>query len=1293
MARSVSHDLAEVRAPSPRPYVPRLLLQRLAAAPDERWWAVDGSVVFVDISGFTKLSERLAKRGKEGAEQVTEAIEACFTSLLAVAYGDGGGLIKFGGDALLLLFDGPDHAERAARSAIRMRRTLREVGRIDLPGAKLRLRMSVGVHSGTFDFFLVGDSHRELLAVGPAWTRTVEMEHEADAGEILLSPETATALPSRCVGRAKGAGLLLMREPPGEPAGIDVEIEDLLPEGTDRCLSIAVREHVLAGGGTPEHRPVTVAFLHFDGTDEMLATEGPEATALALDELIRHVQAAVDEQGICFLGSDADADGGKLILTAGAPRVAGNDEERMLLAVRRIIDPPPRIPLRIGVNRGGVFAGDIGPAYRRTYTVMGDAVNLAARLMAKAKRGEVYATADVLDRSNTRFASSELEPFTVKGKAHPVRAWSVGEAIGSRSRETVSAERFPLVGRHEELTALEALVADAGVGAGRLVEVVGEPGIGKTRLMQEARLLARGWVTLHATCEAYTSSTPYVPWRDLLRRTIELGWEDPPDVALGRLRTIIERDDPDLLPWLPLVAIPFDVDVPATLEVEMLAPEFRRPKLHEAVIRFLRGQLREPVLIEVEDAHLMDEASADLLGALARELEHAPWFVMVTRRQDDGGFAAPDLPHVARIELGPLAADEARALALAATASAPIPRHVLDLVAERSAGNPQFLLDLIRSAASGGGSHLPESIEAAAMAQIDQLAPDDRTVVRRASVLGLSFHPWFLEGMFEEGERPPDEATWARLSGLFLDDGDGYLRFRRAIVRDAAYTGLPFRTRRRLHALAGARLELEAGADLEETAGILSLHFFLADEFAKAWRYARAAGERAADIYANVEAARFYSRALESGRRAGAPTDEMFRVAESLGDVRFRAGLFEDSAKAYVDALKLAGDDPVRQAQLTYKRALIEESMGRLPRALRWIGRGRNLLASAVPGGWERLSARLSARYAAVLLAQGRLNDATRWARRAIEEAEAADAGEALAEALNILGAADVFFGRPEGEERWRRAEQIYREQGDLPGQATLEANLGALAYFAGRWDDALELYDRAREARLRSGDPVNAAGCSMNTAEVLVEQGRSAEAESILSDVSRVYLAAGDRYDLGICLAFRGRAALRAGRVDDALSLLEAARAEFEFVGAHGDVLEVDARVAECLLFTGEPARALSAASELSARAQAEGGVAVLTPQLERVRGYALVQLGDGSGARDAFERSLAAARARGADYEAALTLQALIRLGLFGGRPAPGDALEESGAILDRLGVIAVPAVPLPAASAAEEDRRGDP
>ena len=177
-------------------YVARILQQHLIDDAHKQFWTSHGSAVFVDISGFTRLSERLARKGREGAEQISDAIGHSFESILEVAYDNGGSLLKFGGDALLLWFAAEDHVERACRAASQMRRVLRDVGRIDVPGAKVTLRMAQAVHSGEFHFFAVGTSHLELLPAGPGWSRLVAMEQAADAGEILLSAETAGLLPA-----------------------------------------------------------------------------------------------------------------------------------------------------------------------------------------------------------------------------------------------------------------------------------------------------------------------------------------------------------------------------------------------------------------------------------------------------------------------------------------------------------------------------------------------------------------------------------------------------------------------------------------------------------------------------------------------------------------------------------------------------------------------------------------------------------------------------------------------------------------------------------------------------------------------------------------------------------------------------------------------------------------------------------------------------------------------------------------------------------------------------------------
>ena len=1265
-------------------YVPRILQQQLADDPDVRWWMAEGTAALVDISGFTKLSERLSRKGREGAEQITDAISGCFESILLVAYDNGGSLLKFGGDALLLWFSGDHHAGRACRAAVQMRKVLRKVGRIDVPGAKVTLRMSQGVHSGRFHFFAVGDSHLELLVVGPAWSRLVETEHEAGASEIYVSVDTAALLPAHCTGDVPGPARILLREPRDYTQKMALAARPKLPADLlARGLSTAVRRHVLEGGGTSEHRPVTIAFIRFEGTDAVIEREGAAAGTQALQQLVGVVQAAAERADVSFLASDIDADGGKLILTAGAPRVTGDDEERMLLALREIITADLKLSIRIGVNRGAVFAGDIGPAYRRTYTVMGDAVNLAARLMAKATPGHIYATADVLDHSNTLFATEALPPFQVKGKAQPILAWSVGGAIGSRARQGV-LQQLPLIGRDSELAALRTVITGARSGVGALVEIVGEAGVGKTRLLEAMREDADGLQQLHAVCEAYTAHTPYAVWVELLRELMGFGRDDSEATIAEHLRDSVRNKAPDLLPWLPLVAIAFDVDVEPTPEVSMLAERNRRARLHDAVGQFLAAMLPGPALIEIENAHHMDSASAELLLSLAGDLSARPWVFGIARRPGDTGFVASESIAATRIQLATLAAADARRLVQAAADEHPLPMHVLDTVAQRSGGNPQFLRDLLRAAIeSGGVGGLPDSAEAAAMARIDALAPQDRALVRRASVFGMTFHPRMLSWVAEEGDEAlPGPTAWDRLRELFDEEDDGYLRFRRSLLRDAAYEGLPYRVRRQLHRSVAARLEQEV-EDPEEMAGILSLHYHVAGAYADAWRCATSAGKRAHGTYAYVEAAGLYARALDAGRRlADVSEKELAGVHEALGDSLNLASEFEKASDAYTAARRLTADDPLVSSSLLLKRSRLEEKLGKYSQALRWAARARRAVGDLTGREAARQAAQSSSWYATLLQAEGRSADAVRWARRAAAEAEAADDPDSLGSAYFTMGWAYVQLGHEDWEPLVMQALEASRRSGDRVKQAAILQNVGALFQGHGRWDEAMDYYQRGRDECIKIGHTVDAAVASMNIAEILSDRGDPAEAERMLRDTLPLWKASKYRYLLGACLGLLGRAVLRAGRTDEALARLEEAKACFRHVGADQDILDVDARIAECRLVAGDADGALALADETLARARNGHGVATVVPVLERVRGCALFRTGDAAGARKALQASLDAARTRRDLFEILLTLRSQIELDRLEGVEADGAAADESCALFERLNLRSAPPVQLVAA-----------
>ena len=190
-------------------YLPRVAVEWDLTSAGKLWRELEASLCFVDISGFTALSERLARRGRVGTEQLTEVLHHVFARMLAIAAEQGGSLLKFGGDALLLLFPGADHQLCAVRSAVAMRAALRDAQKAPLAAGRLNLRMSVGIHSGTVNLFMVGASHRELLISGPAASATVKMEQTAEAGEIVVSQATASALPPGAIGTAKGPGFLM----------------------------------------------------------------------------------------------------------------------------------------------------------------------------------------------------------------------------------------------------------------------------------------------------------------------------------------------------------------------------------------------------------------------------------------------------------------------------------------------------------------------------------------------------------------------------------------------------------------------------------------------------------------------------------------------------------------------------------------------------------------------------------------------------------------------------------------------------------------------------------------------------------------------------------------------------------------------------------------------------------------------------------------------------------------------------------------------------------------------------
>ena len=654
-----------------------------------------------------------------------------------------------------------------------MRAELRALQPLQSSAGQVRLRMSIGVHTGAFDQFLVGTHHRELILAGPAATTTVQMEAAAGPGQIMVSDAVVDALGARISATPVGPGHLLRGIPPRPPAPPLADVRDQATDLAAMLLSDPVRS---VEGGVPqaEHRPCVIGFIKFLGVDEHLAAHGPDSTAAALEHLIDATVEAARPDDVCLLSSDVDAGGGKLILTAGVPTSHEFDGERMLRALRRLIDARPPFPLKVGVHHGPVFAGVVGPWFRLSYTIIGDAVNLAARVMGHAEPGTVLATPEVLNRSQALFAVTEIPAFSVKGKADPVTAHAVGELTAERVRRPRA--RFRLAGRSDELAELLEQIDAAAVTTGRLVQLTGPAGIGKSRLIDEIHERRPQIDLVMASCSQYESATPYYAAGCLLRSLLELSAHASVEALARAVRGVA----PELEDAIPLIGDVMGIEVPDNDTTRDLTPGFRADRAVQSARALIEATVPEPATVVVEDVHWIDPESRTLLLAIARAaLPRRRWTLVLTSRHQVVLDAKVELDE-AIIELEPLSQAEARDLVYAAVEDGVVTLDRAQAILAKAAGNPLFLQELLDV---DGEDELPESIDALIQTQLDQLPERDRELLGHAAVLGAEIDVELLEAT-SGIERSEQQTAFSRLRTFVEPAAPGMFKFRHALVRE-----------------------------------------------------------------------------------------------------------------------------------------------------------------------------------------------------------------------------------------------------------------------------------------------------------------------------------------------------------------------------------------------------------------------------------------------------------------------------------------------------------------------------
>ena len=1091
------------------PYVPPYWVRQAFADPERtlvgREERIYAAVLYVDISGFTPISESLSRRGREGIEELSSILERYFAVMSVPALSLGGEVVKFAGDSLIALFpaqpDGADaHLGAALNSSLRMQKAMSDFVEVSTSAGTFPLRMKIGIGEGAIYNTTVGDEDLGIQYVfaGRPLARCQQAEGVAGAGEIVADAALVGRTPGRLdIGEARGTFRLIAGAtdvpvlPPIEQvdtSGLSSERAAQLVRRLAPYLPAQLVERIRQGrpGVYGEHRRVTIMFVKFGGLNydwEPTVGHVLQAHFVAMRDCILRYGGRLNEV-------DIGSDGGTLVVLFGAPTAHEDDELRAVSCAWEMQQIVAEVRVQagagarnlcqcIGISVGTVFVGGVGSATRRTYTAVGDEVNLAARLMNMAHWGEVITTRGLQKRAAGRFEFEAMGKVRVKGKTEPIPLYVL---MAPRRRGTQTgllsqlADRRFLAGRDEELALLSGVQDRAWRGIPQFALIVGEAGVGKSRLVGEVtqQWVGRGGHVYVGDCRCRGSDQFYCPWTMLLRTAFGLQESDSPERKREKVETELTFLSPVLARQLePFVDLLHLGNLPSMVSASPTTPE-RERRFHRALRDFLRvSAQRRPLLLVLEDAHTIDNGSLSLLNGLLGDLRGLPILICAALRPRDDLALSRDGIAITRLHLNELSEADILSLARELLHDAGLSSGLASQVVAQTQGNPLYVQEMVNALAGFGdeldaakalanGSLIPENVADAIQAQLDHLDEDTKLTLRIAAVVG----PQFDFGVLRAAHPLPiaeDELT-ARLVSLeqrhvvypTRSATDVAYRFHHPMTPKVIYASLLSADRERLHRWVGRALEDVCFQDLDSCCELVADHYYRGNVPSKAVPYLVMAGHHAAQAHTYREALALYERAQKVLSLCGPDRSPRCLKGVQLflefqqGDLCYRMAEVRAANEAYGRARELAGElaDPRNQATAQLQLA-------------------------------------------GIAVRQARYQDALVLIRQAMQKSMVLDDGRALAQAWLLASQAHGLQGRFQEADRYlARAVSIHTKLQDDAGLARCKSWQGETWRLSGQLSRASSVLDRAADLGRRGGDQVVVAESLSRLALVLLSRG-----------------------------------------------------------------------------------------------------------------------------------------------------------------------------------------------------------
>ncbi|MCB9125704.1 MAG: tetratricopeptide repeat protein [Caldilineaceae bacterium] len=1166
---------------SPIAYIPmdrRQALVRPREFPDR----TQGAALFADISGFTPLTEALVLElgAQRGAEELTRFLNLIYDAVIDEVHRFGGSVIAFAGDAITCWFDG-DNGYRATTSALAMQEAMRPFAALTTPGgASISLTMKAAVATGPARRFLVGDPGGRVLdaLAGETLVRLAAAEHQAGKGEVIVDTATLAALDHAELGdrrrdpeKGEEFAVVTALEAPAAPAPWPtLDPASLATADVRPWLLPAVYERLQSGLGNflAELRPTVALFLRFDGIDY----DADDQAGAKLDGYMRWVQSIAARYDGTLIDLNIGDKGSYLYINFGAPQAHENDAERAAATALALRTPPAQLAfigdVQIGISQGRMRAGAYGGANHRTYGVLGDEVNMAARLMMAATPGQILVSQSAYPPMAGRFVLDALPPIRVKGKRQPVAIFALtGERSSQVLQLTSPVYALPMIGRRAELdTALHKL-AQAAAGHGQVIGIGGEAGIGKSRLASALIEAAQqqGFAIYGGECESYGVNRSYLVWQPIWRGIFGIDPTWPPTRQIERLTEHVTAIDPGLAPRLPLLDMVLQLEIPdndltASLDAR-LRKAAREGLLADCLVAAARAQ---PLLIVLEDCQWLDPLSHDLLEALAQTIAGLPViFVYLFRPFEHDRLRAArvsTLPHHTLLTLSAFDAEEIATFVLTKISQlvgdgVRVPPALVDRIAARAEGNPFFLDELINylhlqgidfgDATALDRIALPDSVQRLVLSLVDRFSESQKITVKVASVIGRVFQAAWLWGVYPQiGDATrvrADLETLRRQELLLPAPGEPELTyfFRQVITQGVTYESLPFAVKSALHEQIGDFLEATYAGTLDSVLDLLAFHYDRSENMAKRRLYLRRAGEAAQSLYANDAAIDYFTRVLPLLQPKEHPN-----VLLRLGQVLDLIGQWKQAEERYLEALAASealGDHATRmQAQIALGE--LERKQGRYAEAAAWYGRAHAVAEEHTdqPGLAKALICQ-----GTLAAQQGDYAAAAAHYARSLAIRRALDDQLNVAAVLNNMAIVAQFEGDYARSQHFHEeALAIRRKLGNTWAIAMSLNNLGTTLLDRHEYAAAGAYLDEALTIQRAVGDKWAIANALNNLGNVRRDLGEFDAAQQLYAESLALNHALGDRRALAYLLEDIGLLAASRGRHRHALRLVGAASA-----------------------------------------------------------------------------------------------------------------------------------------------------